>query len=204
MTLLCRLGNEIFEWTSALIGVIPGAIGRRLRGGYYGLRFCSAGRDISIGLRTEMRCPKNISVGDHFNVDAGCFFSACGDGNLIIGNSFGANGGVRVIADCGGSITIGDDVIVGPNVVIRASNHRFADIERPIRQQGHVAQTVRVGSDVWIGANAVILPGVVIGNHAVVAAGAVVSRDVPEYAIVAGVPAQVMRDRRVAAYTELS
>ena len=93
-------------------------------------------------------------------------------------------------------VTIGDDLIIGPNVAIRSSNHRFSDTDRPTRQQGHVAATVSIGSDVWIGANAVILPGVAIGGHAIVAAGAVVSHDVPEYAIVAGIPARVMRDRR--------
>lgn len=196
MTLGKRVRDELFEWIDALAGVIPGAVGRRLRNAYYARRFCRGGDRISIGMRTEMRCPQNISVGDRFSVDAGCLFSACGDGRVVIGNSFGANVGVRVIADCGGNVAIGDDVIIGPNVVIRSSNHRFADTDRPIRQQGHVAATVSIGSDVWIGANAVILPGVAIGSHAIVAAGAVVSHDVPEYAIVAGIPARVMRDRR--------
>lgn len=195
MTLGKRILGELFEWIDALAGTVPGAVGRRLRGVYYAVRFCRAGDRLSIGVRPEIRCPGNISVGNSFFVDSGLLLSACGDGRIDIGDRFGANGGVRIIADCGGHVMIGDDVIIGPGVVIRASNHHFADIGQPIRQQGHVAQTIRIGSDVWIGANAVILPGVNIGNHAIVAAGAVVSHDVPEYMIVAGVPARVIRDR---------
>jgi acetyltransferase-like isoleucine patch superfamily enzyme len=62
--------------------------------------------------------------------------------------------------------------------------------------QDHTGGTIEIGDDVWIGANAVIVPDVKIGSHAIIAAGAVVTRDVPEYAIAAGVPARTIGDRR--------
>jgi len=86
--------------------------------------------------------------------------------------------------------------MVGPNVVIRASNHGAERIDVPMWDQGHTGGRIVIGDDVWIGANAVIVPNVTIGSHVVIAAGAVVTRDVPDYAVVAGVPARVIADRR--------
>jgi acetyltransferase-like isoleucine patch superfamily enzyme len=68
--------------------------------------------------------------------------------------------------------------------------------ERPLREQPVTSRGIRVGTDVWIGANAGVTDGVTIGDHAVVGMGAIVTRDVPAWAIVAGVPARVVGDRR--------
>lgn len=94
------------------------------------------------------------------------------------------------------NVTIGDDVIMGPDVKIYSRNHVFDDPDRPIAVQGKRFLTTSVGDDVWIGANVVILAGVKIGAHCVIGAGAVVTRDVPEWSIAAGNPARVIRDRR--------
>lgn len=93
-------------------------------------------------------------------------------------------------------VTIGDNCLISQFVSIIDANHGIAR-NAFIRDQPHdlVSAGVRIGDDVWIGAHAVILPGVQIGTGAVVAAGAVVTRDVPEYAIVAGVPAKIIRYR---------
>ena len=74
-----------------------------------------------------------------------------------------------------------------------ALNHNFADTTKRIDEQGISTKPVVIGDDVWIGANAVILPGVTIGRHCVVAAGAVVTKDVPDNTVVAGVPAKVIK-----------
>ncbi|HEY7985617.1 MAG TPA: acyltransferase [Methylophilaceae bacterium] len=103
---------------------------------------------------------------------------------------------MRIIADCGGEIRIGDHVMIGPNTVIRSSGHRYDRPDIPMVEQGHKPGKITIGDDVWIAANVVILPDVKIGSHAVVAAGAVVTHDVPEYAIVAGIPAKVIRNRK--------
>ena len=91
-------------------------------------------------------------------------------------------------------IIIEDKVLVGPNAVMRASGHRYEKSDVPIRSQGHSKGKIIIKAGAWIGANAVILPDVTIGKGAVVAAGAVVTKDVPPYSLVAGVPARVIRD----------
>lgn len=92
-----------------------------------------------------------------------------------------------------GPVTIGNDVILAQGVVVTALNHQYADLSRPISQQPVETRPVVIGDEVWIGANAVVLPGVTIGRHAVVAAGAVVTRDVPEKCVVGGVPARIIK-----------
>lgn len=92
-----------------------------------------------------------------------------------------------------GPVSIGSHVNLAQGIVVTALNHNFADPDRRIDEQGVSTQPVTIGDDVWIGANAVVLPGVTIGSHAVVAAGAVVTRDVPDCTLVGGVPARVLK-----------
>jgi acetyltransferase-like isoleucine patch superfamily enzyme len=116
----------------------------------------------------------------------------------------GGNGGVRLgdrvevnnycIVNGTGGVDIGDDTLVGPGVRIISYQHRFAS-GATIRSQAVEAKPIRIGRDVWLGANAIILAGVSIGDGAVVAAGAVVREDVPAYAVVAGVPAAIKKYR---------
>jgi acetyltransferase-like isoleucine patch superfamily enzyme len=92
-----------------------------------------------------------------------------------------------------GPVTIGSHVNLAQGIVVTALNHNFEDTTLRIDEQGISTQPVVIGDDVWVGANAVILPGVKIGKHVVVAAGAVVTKDVPDYCVVAGVPARVVK-----------
>jgi maltose O-acetyltransferase len=94
------------------------------------------------------------------------------------------------------NVTIGRDVMMGPDVMILAGNHTFDRLDIPMRLQAQQRERCQIGDDVWIGARAIILGGVSIGDGAVVAAGAVVTRDVPAYAIVGGNPARLIRFRR--------
>ena len=96
------------------------------------------------------------------------------------------------------NVKIGDYVIMGPDVKIYSRDHIFDDIDKPIALQGKVAKETTIGDDVWIGANVVITAGANIGDHSVIAAGSIVTNDVPEYAIVGGNPARVIRSRREA------
>lgn len=93
-----------------------------------------------------------------------------------------------------GPVSIGHHVNLAQGVVVTALNHNFEDTERRIDEQGVITRPVVIADDVWIGANAVILPGVTIGEHAVVAAGAVVTRDVAPCTLVGGVPAHVIKE----------
>uniref|UniRef100_A0A7S1XA11 Maltose/galactoside acetyltransferase domain-containing protein n=1 Tax=Compsopogon caeruleus TaxID=31354 RepID=A0A7S1XA11_9RHOD len=112
--------------------------------------------------------------------------------NIRLGDSVYMNFDV-VILDCA-LVTIGDHVLFGPGVHVYAATH---PVEPPLRRRGYhdreLACPVSIGNNVWLGGRSVILPGVTIGDYAVIGAGAVVTRDVPAYAVVAGNPAKVIR-----------
>ena len=92
-----------------------------------------------------------------------------------------------------GPVTIGSHVNLAQGITVTALNHNFEAPERRIDEQGVSTQQVTIGDDIWIGANAVVLPGVTVGNHCVIAAGAVVTKDVPPHSLVAGVPAKIIK-----------
>lgn len=93
-----------------------------------------------------------------------------------------------------GPVTIGNHVNLAQGITVTALNHNFIDTTLRIDEQGISTNPVVIGDDVWIGANAVILPGVTIGRHVVIAAGAVVTKDVPDNCVVGGIPAKVLKD----------
>lgn len=92
-----------------------------------------------------------------------------------------------------GPVCIGSHVNLAQGITVTALNHNFNNTTKRIDEQGVSTSPVVIGDDVWIGANAVILPGVTIGSHCVVAAGAVVTKDVPDNTLVGGVPAKVLK-----------
>lgn len=114
------------------------------------------------------------------------FNTDCGK-NLRIGKRVFINSGCK-FQDQGG-ITIGDDVLIGQNAVIATLNHAMD----PAHRGDMVPAPVRIGNQVWLGANVTLLPGVTVGDGAIVAAGAVVTKDVPPRTIVAGVPAKEIK-----------
>lgn len=116
-----------------------------------------------------------------------CINNAVGD--VIIGDNTRIGLHTTVI----GPVEIGSNVNLAQGIVITALNHNFTDCTRRIDEQGISTAKVTIGNDVWIGANATVLPGVTIGNHSVVAAGAVVTKDVPPYSLVGGVPAKILK-----------
>ena len=95
-----------------------------------------------------------------------------------------------------GRVVIGDDVMMGPDVKIFTTNHQYDDIAIPMNQQGNqMEKIVTIDDDVWIGANVIILPGVHVKKGAILGAGSVIRRNVEEYAIVMGNPAEVVKYR---------
>ena len=110
-------------------------------------------------------------------------------GNVIIGHHTRIGLHNTII----GPVEIGSHVNLAQGITVTALNHNFNDTNKRIDEQGVSTNPVTIEDDVWIGANAVILPGVTIGNHSVVAAGAVVTKDVPPHSLVAGVPAKVIK-----------
>jgi maltose O-acetyltransferase len=131
--------------------------------------FRTAGRSIHIKQGAYFGRGDQIDIGDHSDLGLRC---------LVYNNA-----------------SIGKHVMMGPEVIILGANHRMDRLDVPMRLQGTVRRRVTIGNDVWIGARALILAGISIGDGAVVAAGAVVTRDVPANAIVGGNPAQVIRLR---------
>lgn len=93
-----------------------------------------------------------------------------------------------------GPVCIGNHVNLAQGITVTALNHNFEDSSKRIDEQGVSTKPVVIGDDVWIGTNAVILPGVTIGSHCVVAAGAVVTKDIPDHTLVGGVPAKVIKN----------
>ena len=132
-----------------------------------------------------------IDVGEH------CFFhhpvKIRGHGLVSIGDNVCIQDGV--IMTVTKEIHIGNNVLVADNVSIRTADHKFANINEPIIKQGENSQSIYIGDDVWIGANVVILKGVSIGCGAIIAANAVVSKNVEPYQIVGGVPAKFIKSR---------
>ena len=139
------------------------------------------------------KCGKLIlsKCGKKVNIEHGAIFSS----KVEIGSC----SGIGINALIQGKCIIGDNVMMGPECMIFTVNHNFIDPERTIKSQGiSEEKPVIIGNDVWIGARVTILPGVRVGNGAIIGAGAVVTKDVPEYAVVGGNPARVIGTRRKA------
>ena len=149
------------------------------------------GRHSKIHRSVRMDTPpyRRFSLGDYSIVESySCINNAVGD--VIFGDHTRVGLHNTVI----GPVTIGNHVNLAQGITVTALNHNFAEKGLRIDEQGVSTTPVTIGDDIWIGANAVILPGVTIGNHSVVAAGAVVTKDVPPHTLVAGVPAKTIKE----------
>lgn len=175
-----------------LIKHFPGRMGTKLRRFFYSRYFGHSDFSIDEGV-TITGFEQNIKVGRQFKVNSGVRLFAS-EGKLTIGNNVYINLDCIMSADRS-EIIIGDNCLIAPRVSIWCSNHNYIKKDKLIRNQGCTGKAVRIGSDVWIGAQAIILPGVTIGDGGVISSGSVVTKDVPSYAVVAGVPAKVIKMR---------
>jgi acetyltransferase-like isoleucine patch superfamily enzyme len=123
------------------------------------------------------------------------YWNARTKGKVIIGEHCNFNENVMMASTHPGKITIGNYVIVGPNVVMRNANHIYGDIEKPIRYQGKQALDILIEDDVWIASNVVVLPGAIIRKGSVIGAGAIVRGEIPPYSVAVGIPARVVKRR---------
>jgi acetyltransferase-like isoleucine patch superfamily enzyme len=165
----------LFLWVEEVLGwllrSLPGFLPGLLRYGFYRLMF------------RQLKSFALIYPGVRFTHSYG----------IAVGHSFSINSGALI--DGRGGVTIGDQVMIGPYVVIVSSDHDFRQTVKPMSACDHLLKPVTIGNDVWIGAQAVICAGVTIGSGVVVAAGAVVTADVNDFEIVGGVPARVFGTR---------
>lgn len=162
-------GWEVRRWAKSLLTGIPGGIGSWLRRHLYG--FAQCGRDCLLLENVWVEYPENLSIGEHVNLARG------------------------VIINASAGVIIQDWALIGPHVIIYSQDHTFDGITGPISMAPDRRAPITIGEGAWIASRAIITAGVTIGEGAVVGAGAVVTHDVPDRAVVAGVPARVIRYR---------
>ncbi|CAN5840118.1 hypothetical protein BH24ACI4_BH24ACI4_19720 [soil metagenome] len=206
-----------YELAMLLCGWLPGALGLVLRSRIYPSLFGRVGRNVAFGMNVVLRHPHKIVIGDNVVIDDNCCLDAKGTTNRGITIEDGVFVGRNTILSCkNGNITLEEDANVGFNVEIFSAadvrvgrrtliaaytylvggDHLFDRTDIPVLHQGRTARGIDVGENVWLGAHVVVSDGCRIGRDAIVGAGAVVTADVPEFHIAAGVPARVIRDRR--------
>lgn len=189
-----------------------------------GLLLAATHRRISpcfVGRSVRLRFVRRIVIGRHAAIGDGVILSGLGSDGLVLGerSSIGAysrlvtgtdiarpGSHIRIGRRCGigeyssiggsGGVSIGEDTIIGQYFSAHSENHNHADLSVPIRVQGTTRAPIQIGEGCWIGAKVTVLAGVTIGPGCVIAAGSVVTRDIPAFAIAAGVPARVLRLRQ--------
>jgi acetyltransferase-like isoleucine patch superfamily enzyme len=208
-----------YELTLLLAFSLPGAPGLALRRSMYRGLLARCGRGTVFGLGVQLRHPRSIEIGAGVVIDDHCAIDGrsdsrpgvvIGDGSMIARNvqisskggtirigervGIGANSEIRAVGT--NRLVIGDDVMIAPQCYIGGSVYRHDRLDIPMSEQGlDLRGGVTVGRGTWIGASAVIVDGVTVGEHAIVAAGAAVTRDVPDFGVVGGVPARLLRVR---------
>jgi acetyltransferase-like isoleucine patch superfamily enzyme len=204
----------LYELLTCACGPMPGGLGLLLRRRLYPWLFMETGRALVIGRSVVLRHPHRIGLSDHVVIDDNSLVDGRAgirlDDDVIINcncalkaktgpirvgrrTTLGAN---SVIVSLTG-VEIGEAVIIAAGCHVSAGGYDVDQTGRALLDAGVISKgPIRIGNDVWVGTGAIILDGVTVGDHAVVAAGAVVTRDVPERAIVAGVPATILRNRQ--------
>jgi len=147
-----------------------------------------------ISPRAEVELSSHVQIGRGTQISSFVKIKAS-HGPLVIGDRVTIATGVFIDAYTGG-LEIGDDSMVGPNCVLVGVNYRYDRLDVPVQQQAKTSKGIKIGKDVWLGANAVVLDGAVIGDHTIVGPGSVVSGRLPEKVIANGSPAKVMFKRR--------
>ncbi len=140
--------------------------------------------------RNKLTFGNNVRIGAYSRIIASTSFNNLGEG-IRIGN----NVGIGEFAYLGGSggLEIGDDCIIGQYLSCHPENHNFNDNQQLIRLQGVSRKGIKIGKNCWIGSKVTILDGVTIGDNCIIAAGAVVTRSMPDNAVIGGIPAKLIK-----------
>ena len=163
--------NQTYTWLISLVHMFLNLMPGIIRNAAFRLLLHKAGKSVYIDYNVYFKFPWLVSVGDRISINRGVQFYP---------DYFSKS-----------TITIGSDVRIGPNTCFYASGH---NVSSDLKYE-HKGDKIVVGDNVWIGAGAIILPGVTIADNSIVGAGSVVTRDVAANSVVAGVPAKVIRQR---------
>jgi len=190
-----RLINRLFSVFDEILSLWPTVMGgHRLRFFFWRRRFAYCGEGVNLGDRLAISGFSTIKIGTETSIMSGSYLYAHDNGSLVIGSRCSFNHNV-LLGAAAGEIAIGNNVLIGPNVVLRAADHVFANVDVPIRCQGHRSGRIVIGDDVWIASNVVITSNVNIGSGCVIGAGSVVTRDLPSMTLCVGNPARPIRSR---------
>lgn len=208
-----------YEVTLLMCAWLPGALGLWLRSRLYRPLLGRVGRNVVFGVNVTLRHPHKIFIGDNVVIDDGCCLDAKGTDNTGIVIGSGVFVGRNTILSCKNGDVIIDDqanlgfnceifsasrVRVGKSVLVAAytylvgGDHLYDRTDIPVLEQGRTARGIDVDDHVWLGTHVVVTDGSRIGRDAIIGAGAIVVGEIPEFAIAAGIPAKVLRDRRAA------
>lgn len=161
----------------------------------------SIGKTLTLGDNIEINAlsKHGVKIGDNVTILKNTIIECTGvirelGEGLEIGNNVGISQSCFI--QVRGHVKIGSYVIMGPGVSIFSENHNTANIEEYIMSQGATRQGVIIKDGVWLGAKCTILDGVTVGEHSIVAAGSVVTKDIPPYSIVGGIPAKLIKNRK--------
>jgi acetyltransferase-like isoleucine patch superfamily enzyme len=174
-------------------------VGFKLRGLFWKFFLASNGSHLGRnprlyeGIRIVMQTPGSIQIGDRVTILRSVTINTLMNGKIFIGNGVHIGEGSMITSEK--EIVVNDNVIIGPHNIIVDVDHCFSSKAVPIIKQGFVSKKIWIGEDVWISSHCSIVKGVTIGRGAVIGAGSVVTKDVPEYTIVAGNPARSIKNR---------
>lgn len=206
-----------YELVVTLCSALPGALGFWLRSKLYPRLLGRTGRNVTFGANVVLRHPHKIRIGDDVVIDDACCLDAKGDGNRGIDIGSGVFIGRGTILSCkngdivvddhanigfhceifsGSRVRLGKHTLVAAYTYLVGGDHAYDRTDAPVLYQERTSRGIEVDDNVWLGAHVVVADGVTVGRDAIVGAGAVVRDEIPPFAVAAGVPARVLRDRR--------
>lgn len=210
LSFLIQTGWSLFRGLRVfLLGKFPNGLllGRGVSFRY--VHKISFGRFLKLGDRVSLQAlgrdgislGNNVSIGDYSKVVVSTTLNHIGK-YIRIGNNVGI-GEYAYLGGAGG-LEIGDDCIIGQYFSCHPENHNFQALDIAIRHQGVSRSGITLGRNCWVGAKVILLDGVSVGDHSIIAAGAVVTRSFPAYSVLGGVPARVLKTRSSPSFGSVS